>query len=200
MAERRPLVVKSDGQLEELPLTDSLPGATTTGLIELKGDQDCSANPNYPAADKGDAYYVTVAGKIGGASGKSVDVGDVFVAKADNAGGNEAAVGTSWFVLEHNLVGALLAANNLSDLASAGTARTNLGLGSMAVQSSGAVNITGGTLIDVEITLLLDDAYGAGWNGSLEPPTKNAVYDKIETLGGSGMTAAQVGARVVLGI
>jgi len=30
-----------------------------------------------------------------------------------------------------------------------------------------------------------DDAYGAGWNGSTEVPTKNAIYDKIETLGGS---------------
>lgn len=29
-----------------------------------------------------------------------------------------------------------------------------------------------------------DEAYGAGWNGSLEVPTKNAIYDKIETLGG----------------
>lgn len=32
--------------------------------------------------------------------------------------------------------------------------------------------------------LIPDEAYGAGWNGSLEPPTKNAVYDKVETLGG----------------
>jgi hypothetical protein len=31
-----------------------------------------------------------------------------------------------------------------------------------------------------------DEAYGAGWNGSLEVPTKNAIYDKIETLGGGG--------------
>ncbi len=78
------------------------------GLLELKGDTDCSGNPNYPAGLKGDAYYVTVAGKIGGASGKSVDVGDVYVAKADNAGGTEASVGTSWFVLEHNLSGVAL--------------------------------------------------------------------------------------------
>jgi len=27
-----------------------------------------------------------------------------------------------------------------------------------------------------------DEVYGAGWNGSLEVPTKNALYDKIETL------------------
>lgn len=26
-----------------------------------------------------------------------------------------------------------------------------------------------------------DEAYGAGWNGSTEVPTKNAVYDKVET-------------------
>ncbi len=28
-----------------------------------------------------------------------------------------------------------------------------------------------------------DDAYDSSWNGSLDAPTKNAVYDKIETLG-----------------
>lgn len=33
-----------------------------------------------------------------------------------------------------------------------------------------------------------DEAYGSGWNGSLEVPTKNALYDKIETLGGGGIT------------
>ena len=102
--------------------------SAVTGLLDYKGNVDCSANPNYPSASKGDTYYVSVAGKIGGASGVSVDVGDAVVAKADNAGGTEASVGTSWFVLEHNLAGALLSANNLSDLANASTARSNLGL------------------------------------------------------------------------
>ena len=38
-----------------------------------------------------------------------------------------------------------------------------------------------------------DEAYGAGWNGSLEVPTKNAVYDKIEALSvGSGITRTVV--------
>jgi hypothetical protein len=30
--------------------------------------------------------------------------------------------------------------------------------------------------------IIPDEAYGSGWNGVLKPPTKNAVYDKIETL------------------
>lgn len=33
-----------------------------------------------------------------------------------------------------------------------------------------------------------DEAYGADWNGSLEVPTKNSVYDKIETMWGGGST------------
>jgi hypothetical protein len=38
--------------------------------------------------------------------------------------------------------------------------------------------------------IIPDEAYGVGWNGSLEPPTKNAVYDKIETISaGSGDVA-----------
>lgn len=74
-----------------------------TSFFDYKGGQDCSGNPNYPAALKGDVYSVTVAGKIGGASGVVVAVGDTFLATADNAGGTQAAVGTSWIVSQANI-------------------------------------------------------------------------------------------------
>jgi hypothetical protein len=45
----------------------------------FKGVIDCSANPNYPAADRGWTYKVSVAGKIGGASGINVEVGDTLI-------------------------------------------------------------------------------------------------------------------------
>lgn len=47
---------------------------------------------------------------------------------------------------------------------------------------------TGTSVISAVDITIPDEAYGAGWNGSLEAPTKNAVYDKIESLspGGGG--------------
>lgn len=40
--------------------------------------------------------------------------------------------------------------------------------------------------------IIPDEAYGAGWNGSLEPPTKNAVYDKVESLGSAGVSMGKI--------
>lgn len=122
------LAANSDSKIASQKAVKTFVENAVTGLLEFKGATDASANPNYPAALKGDSYVVSVAGKIGGASGKTVEIGDFYIAIADNAGGTEAAVGTSWIVLEHNLLGALLAANNLSDLTNTATARANLGL------------------------------------------------------------------------
>ena len=41
----------------------------------------------------------------------------------------------------------------------------------------------GGTALFVGDVTVPAEAYGTGWNGSNEAPTKNDVYDKIETLG-----------------
>lgn len=121
------LAANSDTRLPSQKAVKTAIANAVTGLLEFKGSTDASGNPNYPAASKGDSYVVSVAGKIGGSSGTAVDVGDVYFAIADNAGGTQASVGSSWDLLEHDLVGALLSANNLSDVASASTALSNLG-------------------------------------------------------------------------
>ena len=56
---------------------------------------------------------------------------------------------------------------------------------STTVHNTGNESI-GGVKTFTSDPIIPDEAYGVSWNGSLEPPTKNAVYDKIETLGGSG--------------
>ena len=88
-----------------------------TGLWDDKGLMDCSLNPNYPAAQKGDAFTVNVAGKIGGAVGSDVQVRDVIYCTVDNAGGTEAAVGASWNVIQGNLVQATTAIAGIARIA-----------------------------------------------------------------------------------
>jgi hypothetical protein len=74
----------------------------------FKGVIDCSANPNYPAADRGWTYKVSVAGKIGGASGKVVEVGDLLLCITDStAAGNDATVGANWAISQANIDGAV---------------------------------------------------------------------------------------------
>lgn len=128
------LAANSNAKVATQAATKAYVDNLVVGLLDLKGNTDCSGNPNYPAASKGDSYYVSVAGKIGGASGKSVDIGDVYVANADNAGGTEGSVGTSWFVLEHNLAGVYVAGGTDVAVTDGGTgastaaaARANLG-------------------------------------------------------------------------
>jgi hypothetical protein len=50
---------------------------------------------------------------------------------------------------------------------------------------SGKILTVTGTVSATTISVS-DDAYDAAWNASSDVPTKNAVYDKIESLGGGG--------------
>lgn len=146
------LAANSDTVIPTQKAVKTAIATAVTGLLDFKGNTDCSANPNYPAASKGDAYMVSVAGKIGGGSGTSVDVGDVYVASADNAGGTQAVVGTSWFVLEHNRTGLIIGTDiqawdaDLDAFAGLTGAANGLpyftGLHSMAVTTLSAFGIT----------------------------------------------------------
>lgn len=62
------------------------------------------------------------------------------------------------------------------DAASSGASLTEL----MRIDGSS------GDLVVTNSVTVADDAYAAGWNGSTEVPTKNAVYDKIETVTSGG--------------
>lgn len=73
-----------------------------------KGAIDASSNPNYPAADAGDTYRISVAGKIGGASGPNVEVGDLIISHVDGSvSGNHATVGANWDIIQTNIDGAV---------------------------------------------------------------------------------------------
>jgi len=57
---------------------------------------DCSTNPNFPAAQAGDRYYVSKAGKIGGASGLTVAKGDMLFSVEAQEAGTLSEVGGAW--------------------------------------------------------------------------------------------------------
>lgn len=82
----------------------------------FKGTIDASANPNYPAASAGDVYRISVAGKIGGASGPNVEIGDQLLALTDGlAAGNHATVGASWNITQVNVDGVVVGPASSTD-------------------------------------------------------------------------------------
>lgn len=101
------------------PLTKGQFDALNNIAGRQRGEINCSTNPNYPAAKAGDRWEVTVAGKIGGAAGVEVDVYDEIVCKADNAGGTQAAVGNSFYVVQGNLMRATETVSGYSRIATA---------------------------------------------------------------------------------
>lgn len=74
-----------------------------------KGQLNCSTNPNYPAADAGWNYRVSVAGRIGGNAGPPVEIGDLLVCIVDNSvSGDAATVGANWEIVQGNIDGQVI--------------------------------------------------------------------------------------------
>jgi hypothetical protein len=120
---------------------DSLLAASDA--VIYKGAKDCSANPKYPAASAGHLYRVSVAGKIGGASGTNVEVGDTLLCNTDStAEGTQAEVGSKWNVIQANVDGAVIgpASSTSANLS------TFSGTTGKIVQDSGVAISTDGTM------------------------------------------------------
>lgn len=199
------LAADSDTRVPSQHAVKAFVGNAVTGLLKNQGDLDASANPNYPAAVKGDTYVVSVAGKVGGASGASVEIGDMVSARANNAGGTQAAVGASWFVLEHNLIGALMASNNLSDLSNAATARTNLGVpagsGTSTGTNTGDQTTITGNAGSATVLQTARNINGVSFNGSANITIGVAASDVTGTVAGAngGTGVANTGKTITLG-
>jgi hypothetical protein len=140
--------------------------------LVFKGVIDCSGNPNYPAANAGENYKVSVAGKIGGASGTKVEVGDWLLCTVDgSAAGTQAAVGANWDIIQANIDGAVVGPASATD--------------SHLAQFDG----TSGKLIkDGGFSFDTDTALGA--NSDLRFATQKATKAYADALGAAGLVLA----------
>jgi hypothetical protein len=141
-----------------------------TGAMVYKDVIDASTNPNYPAATSGWNYVISVAGKIGGASGIDVDVNDTIICKTTGIAGTQAAVGANWSIIQGNLVGAVTgpasaAANNLASFNS----------------TTGKVIQDSGLSLDTTTTLGTSD---------VKIPSQNAVKTYVDGVRSLTMTNA----------
>jgi hypothetical protein len=99
---------------DDLPTEKAVRDAINSALasadaMTYKGAIDASGNPNYHAADAGDTWKISVAGKVGGASGKNVGVGDILICIEDNTlAGSQAGVGDKWNVIHVNREGEVI--------------------------------------------------------------------------------------------
>jgi len=142
---------------------------STFGSVDavlFKGVIDASANPNYPAADAGHLYRISVAGKIGGASGVNVEAGDTILCLVDGSvAGNQATVGANWNISQANIDGAVIGPASATNNAIALFDGT-----------------TGKLIKDSVVAISTDGTFAA--NSDAKVPTEKAVKTYIASLGG----------------
>lgn len=127
--------------------------AAVTAAVTYKGGLNASVptpNLNTISSVTGDMYTVTVAGTITFTTGSIVlEIGDVVLAEATGVLNNA----NQWTVVEKNLTGALQAANDLSDVASAVTAFSNIKQAA-STTATGVVEIATTTEVNAEADTL----------------------------------------------
>ena len=135
------LTANSDTRIASQKAVKAYIDLLNTNDVNYAGAIDASANPNYPAATKGDYYKISVSGRIGGASGIVVKAGDALIANTTNAGGTEVAVGASWDILQANVDQATTSTLGLVALADATAAEAKSST-LLAVTPSALTNFT----------------------------------------------------------
>jgi hypothetical protein len=112
------LAANSDGKVpSQKAVKTAINALIAANDVEVfKGSIDCSSNPNYPAADAGHVYRVSVAGRIGGASGVNVEIGDRLQCILDGtAAGDQSTAGAKWWITQANIDGAVVGPTSSTD-------------------------------------------------------------------------------------
>lgn len=139
------LAANSDAKIATQKATKAYVDAVldANNAFTYKGVIDASTNPNYPAASAGHTYKISVAGKIGGASGPNVEIGDTITCLVDSsAAGIHGTVGANWIILQTNIDGGVVGPAS----STAANLPTFSGTTGKVVQDSGVSVSTDGTM------------------------------------------------------
>lgn len=186
------LAANSDAKIASQKATKTYVDAIVAAqdAMVFKGVIDCSANPNYPAADRGHTYRVSVAGKIGGASGPNVEAGDILLCLTDGtASGDHATVGASWAIIQTNLDGAVIGPASATD---GGFARFDGTTGKLIKNSAATVSLTAdvsGTLPVANGGTGVTSSTGTGSTVLSDAPTFTGQSNFVSIAASSNITA-----------
>jgi len=86
------------------------------------------------------------------------------------------------------LTGKLTASNNLSDVSSASTSRTNLGLGTISTQASNSVSITGGSISGLSLPTADTEASSKLYVDNAIAGMRTRIITKVATTGNVNLT------------
>lgn len=190
-----------------MPIPD--PGADGQNGMFIVGDLSPSASGIlYPTGEENDAYRILTEGLIGttttSANSKYLLPDDILYCVADNAGGNESTVGTSWIVIRGNQNDFkkhhTISRNNISNIRGAhtivnsGSAANNLLVGfNNTVATSGNSNfiagsgniVTGNTNFVAGVTnqVTAGETFVAGGSGNILDGDSSSVLGTNNDLG-----------------
>ena len=163
------------------------------GTITIAGEDATTSNKGVASFDTGDfsvsSGAVTI--KTGGVSSSQVATGiDVTkLGNGDVTNSELSYINSVTANVQTALDAKAIKANNLSDLASASTARTNLGLGTIATQASSSVAITGGTITGLGSPSNGSDASTKTYTDNLIAGMKTRVICRVATTANVDLTA-----------